>query len=56
VAKSFSQPTLEGLSHSFDVTATTLYDAAVLAVAEFRRLGQVHRSRLRNVLAGGKER
>lgn len=27
----------EGLSHSVDVSATTLYEAAVFAVAEFRR-------------------
>ena len=39
---SFTDP--EGLSHSVDVTATTLYEAAVLAVAEFRRTGlfEVH--------------
>jgi hypothetical protein len=34
---SFTDP--EGLSHSVDVAATALYEAAVLAVAEFRRAG-----------------
>ena len=34
---SFADP--EGISHAVDVTAATLYEAAVLAVAEFRRVG-----------------
>jgi hypothetical protein len=29
----------EGFSHAVDVTAATLYEAAVLTVAEFRRAG-----------------
>lgn len=34
---SFTDP--EGIWHAVDVTAATLYEAAVLAVAEFRRAG-----------------
>lgn len=34
---SFTDP--EGISHSVDVSAATLYEAAVQAVAEFRRGG-----------------
>jgi hypothetical protein len=34
---SFIDP--EGITHAVDVTAATLYEAAVLAVAEFRRVG-----------------
>jgi hypothetical protein len=39
---SFTDP--EGISHAVHVTAATLYEAAVLAVAEFRRarLFEVH--------------
>jgi hypothetical protein len=39
---SFNDP--EGISHAVDVTAATLYEAAALAVAEFRRVGlfEVH--------------
>ena len=29
----------EGIKHSVEVTASTLYEAAVLAMAEFRRCG-----------------
>jgi hypothetical protein len=34
---SFTDP--EGISHSVEVAATTLYEASVLAVAQFRRAG-----------------
>ncbi len=34
---SFTDP--EGISHAVEVTAATLYEAAVLAVSEFRRVG-----------------
>ncbi len=29
----------EGITHSVEITASTLYEAAVLALAEFRRCG-----------------